>query len=183
MEKEIRLTDGVVLLRPYGSGDVERLYQAARESITEMSPWMPWCHADYSIEESRTWIESRAEAWAKGTDYDFVITGAKDGSFLGGCGLNHIDHKNRIANLGYWVRTSRTKRGVASAAVRFLVQFGLGKLKLNRIEIMAAVGNKASQRVAEKVGARREGILRNRIVVRDRVCDAVMFSLIPEDLT
>ncbi len=183
MEKEIRLTDGVVLLRPYGSGDVEHLYQAVRESVTEMSTWMPWCHADYSIEESRAWVESRAEVWKKETEYDFAITDARDGSFLGGCGLSHIDQANQIANLGYWVRTSRTKRGVASAAVRLLVQFGLGKLKLNRIEIMAAVGNKASQRVAEKVGARREGILRNRLVVRDRVYDAVMFSLIPEDLT
>ena len=108
----------------------------------------------------------RAGAWEKGTEYEFAIIDAKDGSFLGGCGLNQINYKKRIANLGYWVRTSRTKRGVASAAVRLLAQFGLGKLKLNRIEIMAAVGNKASQRVAEKVGARREGILRKRIVVR-----------------
>ena len=182
MEKEIKLTDGMVLLEPYQISDVERLYQAARESITEMSPWMPWCHADYSIEESRAWVESQAEVWEKGTDYDFVITDAKDGSFLGGCGLNHIDYKNRIANLGYWVRTSRTKRGVASAAVRLLAQFGFGKLKLNRIEIMAAVGNEASQRVAEKTGAAREGILRNRMVVHDRVYDMVVFSLIPEDL-
>ena len=182
MEKEIRLTDGRVLLEPYRIGDVEHLYQAARESIAELSVWMPWCHADYSIKESRAWVESQAEVWEKGTQYDFVITDAKDGSFLGGCGLNHIDYKNRIANLGYWVRTSRTKRGVASAAVRLLAQFGFGKLKLNRIEITAAVGNKASQRVAEKVGATREGILRNRIVVRERVYDVVMFSLIPEDL-
>ena len=183
MEGEIKLTDGVVLLRPYGSGDVERLYQAVRESITEMSPWMPWCHAGYSIEESQSWVESRAEAWKKETQYDFVISDARDGSFLGGCGLNHIDQANRRANLGYWVRTSRTKKGVASATARLLAQFGLGKLELNRIEIMAAVGSKASQRVAEKVGARREGILRNRRVVRERVYDVVMFSLIPEDLT
>ena len=183
MEKEIRLTDGVVLLRPYRSGDVDHLYQAVRESITEMSPWMPWCHADYSIEESRAWVESRAEAWEKGTEYDFAITDARDGFFLGGCGLNHIDQANRIANLGYWVRTSRAKKGVASAAARLLAQFGLGKLELNRIEIMAAVGNKASQRVAEKVGAKREGILRNRRVVRDQVYDTVMFSLISKDLT
>ena len=183
MEKQIRLTNGVVLLRPYMSGDIEHLYQAVRESIAEMSPWMPWCHADYSIEESRVWVESRAEAWEQGTQYDFVITDARDGSFLGGCGLNHIDQANLIANLGYWVKTSRTKRGVASAAARLLAQFGFSKLKLNRIEIMAAIGNKASQRVAEKAGARREGILRNRIVVRERVYDAVMFSLIPEDLT
>ena len=183
MEKEIRLTDGVVSLEPYRISDIDRLYQAVRESVTEMSPWMPWCHVAYSIEESQAWVESRAEAWKKGTQYDFVITDARDGSFLGGCGLSHIDQANQIANLGYWVKTSRAKRGVASAAVRLLAQFGLGKLKLNRIEITAAVGNKASQRVAEKVGARREGILRNRIVVHDRVYDAVMFSVIPEDLT
>ena len=183
MEKEIRLTDGEVLLRPYGSGDVERLYQATWESVTEISLWMSWCHTDYSIEESRAWVESRAEAWEKGTEYDFVIINAKDGFFLGACSLDHINHNSRIANIGYWVRTSWTKRGVASAAVRLLVQFGLGKLKLNRVEIMAAVGNKASQRVAEKVGARREGILRNRIVVHGRVYDTVLFSLIPEDFT
>ena len=80
------------------------------------------------------------------------------------------------------MRTSRTKRGVASAAVRLLAQFGFEKLKLNRIEVKAAVGNTASQRVAEKVRAKREGILRNHMVVRDHVYDMVVFSLIPEDL-
>jgi len=165
MERESRLTDGVVLLRPYEGGDVERLYQAARESITEGSLWMPWCHADYSIEESRAWIESRPEAWEKGTDYEFAIIDARDSTFL-----------------GYWVRTSRTKQGIATAAVNLLIQFGFNQLKLNRIEITAAVGNKASQRVAEKVRAKREGILRNYMVVRDRVYDMVVFSLIPEDL-
>ncbi len=183
MEKEIRLTDGSVLLRPYRIGDVDRLYQAVRESIAELSPWMPWCHADYSNEESRAWLDLRAEAWEKGTEYDFAITDARDGFFLGGCGLNRFDHANRTANIGYWVRTSRTKGGVATTAAQLLVKFGFGDLELNRIEIMAAVDNKASQRVAEKVGARREGILRSRWIVRDRVYDAVMFSLIPEDPT
>ena len=145
---------------------------------------MPWCRADYSIKAGRAWVESRAEAWEKGTAYDFAITDARDGSFLGGCSLSHINQANQIADLGYWVRTSRTKKGVSSVAVRLLEQFGLGKLKLNRIEIMAAVGNKTSQRVAENVGTRREGILRKRIVVRvDRIYDVVMLSLIPEDLT
>ena len=183
MEKEIKLTDGSVLLEPYRIGDVDRLYRAVRESIAELSVWMPWCHADYSIEESRAWVETRAEAWGKGTQYDFVITDAKDGFFLGGCGLNRFDHANRTANLGYWVRTSRTKGGAASAAARLLARLGLGELELNRIEIVVAVGNKASQRVAEKVGAKREGTLRNRLIVRDRVYDAVLFSLVPGDLT
>ena len=183
MDKQIKLTDGSVLLRPYQPGDVESLYRAAWESITEISPWMSWCHADYSIEETRTWVETRDEEWNNGTSYGFVITDAKDGSFLGGCGLNYIDTANLRANLGYWVRTSRTGKGIATTATKLLAQAGFDQLKLNRIEIMVAVGNKASQRVAGKAGAKREGVLRNRMVIPEKVTDAVMFSLIPGDLS
>ena len=55
------------------------------------------------------------------------------------------------------------------------------QLNLIRAEIVVAVGNTASLRVAEKAGARREGILRNRMVVREMVYDAVIYSLIPQD--
>ncbi len=79
------------------------------------------------------------------------------------------------------MRTSKTKLGVATSATLLLARFGFDDLKLNRIEIVVAKGNKPSQRVAERVGAFREGILRKRLVVRDRVYDAIMYSLIPGD--
>ena len=175
----------MVLLRPYRSGDVDLLYEAVRESIVELSPWMVWCHANYSMEESRDWVESRAGAWERGTEYSFVITDAEEGLFLGGCGLDHINQAVQdpgIANLGYWVRSSRIGKGVATSVVRLLAGFGFGELGLNRIEIIIAVGNKSSRRVAEKAGAKREGILRNRLFVDEQVRDAVMFSLIPQDI-
>jgi len=53
---------------------------------------------------------------------------------------------------------------------------------LLRIEIVAAVDNIPSQRVAEKAGARREGVLRNRLFINGESLDAVLFSLVPEDL-
>jgi RimJ/RimL family protein N-acetyltransferase len=61
-----------------------------------------------------------------------------------------------------------------------LADFGFKELKLNRIETLVAVDNLASQRVAAKVGAVREGILRNRLLLRGKIHDAVMFSLIPK---
>lgn len=182
MKKDIELTDGSVLLRPYRISDIKSLYEAARESIAEVSVWLPWCHEDYSIKESKTYIKTRSRDWKKGTSYDFAITDARDGYYLGGCGLNKIELHYGMANLGYWVRTSRTKRGVATTVTRLLAQFGFEELRLKRIEIVTDVNNKASQRVAEKAGARREGILRNRLFVHERAYDAVMFSLIPADL-
>jgi len=182
MDKEVQLIGERILLRPYILSDMECLYEAARESIAEVSVWLPWCHSNYSIEESRTWIELCAEAWAKGTAYEFAIIDSMSGSYLGGCGLNQINFDHKVANLGYWVRSSQTRHGAATTATLLLAQFGFRELRLNRIEIVVAVGNKASQRVAEKAGAIREGVLRNRLAVHDKAHDAVMFSFIPPDL-
>ena len=180
--KEIVLTDGNVSLRPYDKKDADELYRGVRESLAELAVWMSWAHEDYSIRESRDWLKKKPEEWRYGFSYDFAIFDSKDSSYLGGCGFNRIDHECRTANLGYWVRTGRTSQGVATSATLLLTGFGFKELGFNRIEILVATDNKSSLRVAEKAGARREGILRNRILVREKVHDAVMFSLIPGDV-
>ena len=183
MERDIELTDGTILIRPIQLVDAQRVYEAVRESLEALLPWAPWCDPDYSLEGARAWLATLPDAWANGTDYDFAVVDPHDGSFLGGCGLNQFNHVHQFGNLGYWTRTSRAGRGIATAAARLTAQFGFEALRLGRIEIVAAVDNRASQRVAEKTGATREGVLRNRHVVRDRVYDAVMFSLLPEDIS
>ena len=97
-------------------------------------------------------------------------------------GLNFFNRVHQVANLGYWVRTSATGRGVATKAAHLVARFGFAQLGLHRIEILAAVDNIASQRVAEKVGAVREGVLRKRLLINGESLDAVMFSLLPEDV-
>jgi RimJ/RimL family protein N-acetyltransferase len=176
----IQLVGKEIILRPYDIKDAEQTFIAAKESIAEVSPWLPWCHTDYTIEESKNWIESCAKTWDEGSAYEFVITDSRDGSYLGGCGLNHIRLTDKVANLGYWVRSSRVKHGIATAATLLLADFGFKKLKFNRIEILAAIENKASQRVAAKAGALREGILRNRLLLHGKIHDAVIFSMIPQ---
>ena len=180
--RKIELTDGKVILRPYRMSDVDNLYQAVRESIKEMGVWLPFAHENYAVKESKDWIKKRAREWKKGLMYDFAVFDAKDGTLIGGCGFNGIGKENRQANLGYWVRTSRTGRGVATAATLLLARWAFEALKLTRIEIGVAVGNERSLRVAEKVGAKHEGVLRNRITIRDKVHDAVMHSLLPGEV-
>ena len=89
--KEFQLNDGHILIQPYRLSDVDRLYEAARESIPEVSIWLPWCHKDYSIEESQKWVELQTEAWRQGQEYEFTINDLRDGLFLGGCGLNQVN--------------------------------------------------------------------------------------------
>lgn len=179
---KFELTDGTITLRPYRKQDAAELYDAVRESLEELKPWLPFAHDDYSLRETRDWLKLQPKRWKDGTEFDFAILDAADGVMLGGCGLNNINKENRSANLGYWVRTSRSARGVCPAATRLLAKWGFEHLKLGRIEILVAVGNRNSRRAAEKAGAREEGVLRNRLLMHDRYHDAVMHSFIPGEI-
>jgi RimJ/RimL family protein N-acetyltransferase len=173
---------GRIGIRRYRAEDVDALFAATRESVRELSVWLPWCSANYSPADSGAFVQSRDAEWDKGDHYSHAIHDLETGMFLGGVGLNFINHPHRFANLGYWVRTSQTGRGVATAAVRLAARFGLRELGFHRLEIVTAAGNLASQRVAEKVGAHREGVLRKRLLIHEQTHDAVLFSLVAEDL-
>lgn len=171
-----------IILRRYKSDFALVLYEAAFESRGgEFSRWMSWCHADYALAESEDFIARTVESWDKETVFGFAIFDAFNEDFLGGIGLNQFNRQHDFVNLGYWIRTSRQNRGAASEATRILAQASFEDLAINRIEILAAVENEASQKVAIKAGATREGVLRKRLLIGGRVHDAAVFSFVRED--
>jgi ribosomal-protein-serine acetyltransferase len=164
-------------IRPYRADDAQALYEAARESIRDVFPWLAWCHPDYSMAEAAEWASLQAARAPDSPEFVFAVVGPND-EFLGGCGVNQINPIHRLANLGYWVRSSATGRGVARAAVRETAELVFKNTDLIRLEIVCAVENRRSQRVAEAVGAVREGILRSRLLLHGKAVDAVMYSLV-----
>ena len=122
------LTDGVLLIRPLEQADRDAMFAAVRESIAEMSPWLPWCHPAYMPEESATLSSRRAKRGRSESSFNFGIFDAPSGGPRLGISVNHIVRQNRMANVGYWVRTSATKRGIASRAVRLAAQFAFEDL-------------------------------------------------------
>jgi RimJ/RimL family protein N-acetyltransferase len=169
------VTDHLVRIRPYRLDDAPVVWTAVRESLAELQPWMPWCHPGYSIDESRLWLEAQVPAFERGTAFEFAIESA-DQEYLGGCGLNQIDAANHRANLGYWVRTSAARRGIATQAVCSIRDWAFQHTTLLRLEVVVAVENTRSDRVAVKAGATREGVLKNRLLLHGAVHDATMFS-------
>jgi ribosomal-protein-serine acetyltransferase len=164
-----------VHIRPYRVADASAIWEAVRESLAELQPWMPWCHPAYSADEARSWLETQVLAFEQRTAFEFAIVSADD-RYRGGCGLNQVDVMNRRANLGYWVRTSATRHGVATHAVRSIRDWAFEHTELIRLEVVVATGNIASHRVATKAGATPEGVLKDRLLVHGTAHDATMFS-------
>lgn len=182
MDEGMLLSDGQIAIRPVTSQDAEPFFAAIQESKDEVGVWLPDLAAARSVADVARWAASQPAAWAAGTVYSLVIVDANTGSCLGGAGLSHVNLTHRFANLFYWVRTSRTGQGIASAATRLMARFAFDTLGLKRMEIVVATDNRPSLRAAEKAGAVREGLLRNRILLHGTCHDAVVFSLIPQDI-
>lgn len=157
--------------------DAAALAGAVQASLAEVGAWMDWCTADYGEEAAGSWIESTSRARERGEAFEFLMVGAGD-EVLGCCGLNAVDVVNRRANLGYWVRSDLTGRGVARAAVRQLRDFAFAATDLERLEVVIAVNNERSIRVAVALGAGREGLHERRLRIHGVFHDAVMFAML-----
>ena len=127
-------------LRPCEERDGPAIDAAAAESIERVGKWMSSLTPAYTLADSLAWARAASADWHTGSRYEFVILDAVSGRVCGCCGLNRINREDLVANLGYWVRESALRRGIATAAARMLQEFGLGTVGLKRIEIVIADG-------------------------------------------
>jgi len=176
------LTQDSIGIRGYRPGDEDALYGAVCESIPEVSRYETWCHPGYRREEAAEYVNFWIEMREKGQAFYYAVEDQATGVFLGSCGLSGLSSEHKHAMLGYWVRTRRTRRGVATSAARLVARLGFEDSGLIRIELPIAVDNTASRRVAEKIGAIQEGVLRNRLILPAGPVDVAMYGLLPEDL-
>ncbi|MEW5836812.1 MAG: GNAT family N-acetyltransferase [Pseudomonadota bacterium] len=182
LPRNTEIVDGPLLLRPWRPDDARALEAAVVESIDSLGRWLPWCRAGYDLGAALDWVRRCEQGWADGEHFAFGIFDQASQRLLGSVGLNQRSHLHRSANLGYWVRMSCQRRGVATEAVRLAARFGFRQLALQRIEIVALPDNQASRRTAERAGARFEAIARRRIWDGEQAKDGAVYALVPEDL-
>lgn len=165
-------------IRTFQNNDVTAFYEAATESFDHMQAFMPWCHAEYCMDESQAWVGSRKNAWESADEYSFIVYSTTSKQLLGGVDINQINHCHKVGNIGYWIRKSALNSGVATQAVSLVSDFAFSTLGLSRLEIVTLPDNTASRRVAEKSGAKYEGVLQRRLLVHGRALDACLYSLV-----
>lgn len=127
------------------------------------------------------WLAMYDEGWRDGSRAGFAIE-AQDGEFLGLGLFVRIERDARQGEIGYVVGPAARGRGVATRTVRLLTDWGFGELGLERIELWIDVTNVGSERVAERAGYAREGVLRSCWFKEDQRRDFGVWSRIRADL-
>lgn len=130
-----------------------------------------------SIEGTERWFDSHQ---GETTRYDAVIEA--DGVPVGTIGLLSIDRKNSKAE--YYIAMGETfykGKGVAKEASRLILSYGFEELGLNRIYLFTEVDNIAAQKLFERVGFKREGILKQDVYSHGAFADRIAYGILKED--
>jgi [ribosomal protein S5]-alanine N-acetyltransferase len=171
------LSVGGIVLRRCGPGDIGWITAAC--SDRELSRYVPAIPYPYSSADARAFVEQAARGWAEGSHAPFVIAQAPDGEGLGLIALHLSAADPGLAEVGYWLRREARGHGAATMAVRLVAGWAFGELGIERLSLETDPENHASQRVAERAGFTREGVLRAWMPTATGRRDSVMFSLLP----
>jgi RimJ/RimL family protein N-acetyltransferase len=179
-----RIVTERLVLRCYDPADAPLLDDAVDSSLDHLRPWMPWAQAPSSLDDT---IELLRRFRAQFDLGENSIYGAftPDGSeVVGGAGLHP-----RVApgglEIGYWIRASRTRAGLATEAAAVLTRVAFELCRVDRVEIHVDPANVASLAIPRKLGYREEATLRRRLPPVDPAGeprDDVVFSLLAREL-
>ena len=175
----VPLTDGVVTLRHWREDDAPQIVRGYDD--LERARWLPG-PTPYTLADAHSYLASVAAEPFDGTGLALAVVDPDD-AVLGAVHLHLRQREHGIGEIGYWTAPAARGRGTASRATRLLSGWALAALGLNRVELLAATGNIASQRAAEKAGFLREGVRRaaRPDPVTGRPRDMAVFALLGQD--
>ncbi|CAH0267272.1 Putative ribosomal N-acetyltransferase YdaF [Peribacillus sp. Bi96] len=137
------------------------------------------CQTVNDVWDEIKWYES---IFQEGTGIRWGITLKDSGKVIGSCGFLNMVTKHHRAEIGYELNKEHWGKGIAREALEAVVMYGYRHFHLERIEALIEPTNHPSQKLVEKRGFRREGLLRHYEYTGGKFDDLYMYSLIKEDL-
>ena len=150
-----------LILRPPRAGDGAAVNEAILESIEGLQRWMPWATPTPTPEQSESWCRHAASDFLGRKQLPMLLFRRDDGTFVGSSGMHAVDWNVPRFEIGYWVRRRLEGQGFVTEAAAAFTRFAFETLRAQRVEIRTDDRNERSWRVAERLGYRLEGVLRN----------------------
>ncbi len=172
------LSDGRVVLRSWTYGDLACIAQASGDPAIPAGTTVP---RPFSRESGLAFLERQWQRSVTGEGLSLAVTEAATDTAVGLICLLHRQQPG-VAGVGFWTVASRRRQGFARTSLGLLSRWALGLPAVVRLEALVEPDNEESTRVLEAVGFRREGLLRSYVDLRGVRGDAMLFSLLREDL-
>lgn len=171
--------DRVVLREPRGA-DFAKWAALRRESRAFLEPWEPeWPFDELSRASFRNRVARAASQRRMRLGLGFLIFERAAGQLAGGISVGNIRHgAAETGQIGYWMGERFSGQGLMTEAVRMVAAHAFDALRLHRLEAACIPGNRRSERVLEKAGFRREGVMRSYLRINGVWQDHTLYAMI-----
>lgn len=166
-------------LRLVDNGDAERLFQLTDQSRRYLREWLPWVDHTKSVQDSLNFVDFSKKLYAESKGMSCVIVYKNE--VVGVISYNSIDWTNRIVYIGYWLGEGYQGKGIMTRATAAMIDYAFNELKLNKVDIRAAVDNVKSRAIPKRLGFVEEGRIRQGEWLYDHYVDHVVYGLLRDE--
>jgi [ribosomal protein S5]-alanine N-acetyltransferase len=165
-------------LRQVDEADAAAYYREL-SALPHTSSWTDGLESQ-SVESARSAIRSYNNYFKRAKTVIPWVLVSRGGTFAGFVKLFDIQYRSK-AEIGYWLSKPLWGKGLMTEALEAVVAFAFGPLGLHRIYAITHPDNRASQKVLEKVGFTKEGVLRMHTRRQDKWGDSIIYGLLNTD--
>lgn len=167
-------------LRLMDNTDVETLF-----SIVEGNRdiWAYLISKMDSVQDMQQYVQKAIKGYGRGTQIPFIVVDQQSNKIVGSTRLYNISVEDKTVELGQtWYHPSVQRTSINTECKYMLLQYAFEKLHMLRVQIKTDTRNEKAQRAIERLGAVKEGVLRNeRKLPNGYVRDAVVYSIISSE--
>ncbi|WP_424237639.1 GNAT family N-acetyltransferase [Bhargavaea ginsengi] len=159
--------------------DSKSVFELTDKSREHLREWLPWLDVTTKLEDTTEFIKGSMKGFAENKSLTSVIL--FKGEIVGIAGYNNINWSNKTAYIGYWLGKGYQGHGIMTAVAKTLTDYAFDELGLNKVEIRAAVGNKKSRAIPERLNYVNEGCIRQAEWLYDHYVDHVVYGMLAEE--
>jgi ribosomal-protein-alanine N-acetyltransferase len=161
-----------LLLRPFADSDFAAVHAYASDPlVVRFMDWGP-----NTIEDTRFYLDRIVDP--PRTQHPFAVVRRADDAVIGAVEAQITSVEHRRADMGYVFARAAWGHGYASEAAAALLRYGFDRLGLHKISATCDPVNGASARILEKIGMRREGVLREHLLIRGEWRDRLLYAAV-----
>ncbi|MFC1452668.1 GNAT family N-acetyltransferase [Verrucomicrobiota bacterium] len=159
--------------------DAEALFQVVDANRAHLREWLPWLDVNTEVKHTREFIRSALKQETDNLGPTFAVI--LDDRISGVVGYHPIRWNNKSVEIGYWLSRDVVGQGIMTRCCRALVDHAFEGIGLNRVTIPAAVGNCKSRAVPERLGFKKEGVIRDAEWLYDHYVDHVLYAVLKRE--
>ena len=171
--------DDKIKLKMLDLQDSEQLFELTVGSKDSLREWLPFIDYTKTVDDTKNFIRSTMKQFSENNGIQAGIW--YEGNLAGVIGFHKIDWNNKSTSIGYWLGDKFVGNGLMTNAVKAFVDYALIDLGLNRVEIRAAVENKKSRAIPERLGFTHEGTIRQSEWLYDHYVDHEVYGILASD--